>query len=67
MKKIDEISKISFIFFLNNFLFKISKKPDKPITKKIELCIKLWSTNKFVMYDRMVMMEFHKLNSKLNR
>ena len=54
MKKTDEINKINFICFLNNLLFRINMKANKPITKKIELWVKSWGTNKFVMYDRIV-------------
>ena len=54
INKTDAINKISFIFFLNNFFLNIRKKADKPITKKIELCIKPCDTKKFVMYDRIV-------------
>tara|TARA_B100000575_G_C23085170_1_gene625369 strand:+ start:1035 stop:1304 length:270 start_codon:yes stop_codon:yes gene_type:complete len=54
MKKIDDTNKINFIFFLNSFFFNTSRKPNKPITKKMELCINSWGTNKFVIYDRIV-------------
>ena len=54
MNKTDETNKINFIFFLNNLFFKIKKKANNPIAKKIEFWIKPWDTNKFVIYDRIV-------------
>ena len=54
MNKTDETNKISLIFFLNNFFFKIKKKENNPIVKKMMLWIKPWGTNKFVIYDRIV-------------
>ena len=54
MNKNDETNKISFIFFLNNFFFDIKKKANKPITKKKELWIKPWGTNRLVKYDSIV-------------
>ena len=55
MKKINEISKINFIFFLNNFFVNIKRKANKPNDKKIELWIKPWGTNKLVIYEKIVM------------
>ena len=37
MNKTDEIDKINFIFFLNNFFLNTKKKANKPIAKKIKL------------------------------
>ena len=54
MNKTEETNKISLIFFLNNFFLKIKKEANKPITKKIELWIRPWDKNKFVIYDKIV-------------
>ena len=54
MNKTEEINKIILIFFLNNFFFNKKKLANKPITKKIELWIKPWDKNKFVIYDKIV-------------
>ena len=54
MNKTDEINIIILIFFLNNFFFVIKKQANKPISKKIELWINPWETNKLVIYDKIV-------------
>ena len=54
MNKINETSKINFIFFLNNFFVNIKMKVNKPNDKKIELWIKPWGTKKLVIYDKIV-------------
>ena len=54
MNKTEETNKIILIFFLNNFFFNSKKQANKPITKKIELWIKPWDRNRFVIYDKIV-------------
>ena len=54
MNKTEETNKIILVFFLNNFFLNKKKLANKPITKKIELWIKPWDKNKFVIYDKIV-------------
>ena len=54
MNKTDEINIIILIFFRNNFFLDIKKQANRPISKKIELWINSWETNKLVIYDKIV-------------